>query len=107
MVVGRVAVIRHPTDFSPAVAPAHHRKLLIAKRAAGRMSQADAEALRLIDGNRDIRIDQMIRSIRLDVLQGREAMSQNDTALVNDKVSHARATLSRLPRDVDVAIYRQ
>ena len=81
-------------------------RMLIAKRAAGRMSESDREALQLIESQRSLKVEEIIRSLRLNLLQAREALRSGDADLALSRVEAARAAMKTLPRDVDVSVYR-
>ncbi len=82
-------------------------RLLVAKQAAGRMTEPEHEALDLIRQEESARIDQTFRIVRLDILQARQALRAADTALATAKLDHARSALDGLPTFVDAAPYRR
>lgn len=84
-----------------------YARMLIAKRMAGRLSEAETEALDLIEDGRALRVEDTFRTVRLDIIQAREALRRQDRPLAILKVNHARAALARLPRDVDSSLYRK
>jgi tetratricopeptide (TPR) repeat protein len=83
-----------------------YTKMLIVKRAAGRLSGAEAEALSLIEENRKLKVQESIRVVQLDMLQAGSALEARDGDLALAKVEHARALIEQLPDNVDVSVYR-
>ncbi len=82
-------------------------RLLVAKRAAGRMSADDRQALDLIREQESGRIEQTFRSVRLDILQAGQALRSGDAPLARAKAHHARTLLKALPRHVDAGNYHK
>jgi len=82
-----------------------YARLLIARRAAGRLSPAEQEALALIEEGRDLQIEEVIRSVRLGMVQAREALRHGDAELAASQIAQSREKLAGLPRGVDVAPY--
>lgn len=83
-----------------------YSKLLIAKKAAGRLSESEHEALTLLREARVLKIEEVIRGARLAIVQAREALRGGDAALAHERIKDGRAMLQRLPDDVDVVPYR-
>jgi tetratricopeptide (TPR) repeat protein len=84
----------------------NYLRLLIAKRAAGRMTEEDREALDLIRRQQASQVEQSLRTVRLDLVQARQALRAGDRDLAQQKANHASATLDAMPPDVDVTVYR-
>ncbi|MBN2563748.1 MAG: hypothetical protein JXQ75_22755 [Phycisphaerae bacterium] len=82
-------------------------RLLVAKRAAGRMTTQEQEALELIRAQESANIDQAFRLARIDILQARRALRMGDGELAMVKLEHAKAMLDGLPKHVDDAPYRR
>jgi hypothetical protein len=82
-------------------------RLLVAKRAAGSMTAQEREALELIREEASVKIDQIFRLVRLDVLQARRALRAADAALAMAKIEHAESALDGLPDPVDASPYRR
>ncbi|MFQ5422593.1 MAG: hypothetical protein ACE5F9_01280 [Phycisphaerae bacterium] len=92
------------------LAPNHQSayvRLLVTKRAAGRMTADDRQALDLIREQESGRIEQTFRSVRLDILQAGQALRSGDTPLARAKANHARTLLEALPRHVDAGNYQK
>ena len=85
----------------------NYARLLNARRAAGRMTAEDREALSLIEKQQATRVQQSLSDVRLALVQARSALREGDAALAKSKAESARMTLDNLPPDVDVSIYRQ
>lgn len=86
---------------------AHYARLLNARRAAGRMTAEDREALELIEKQQASRVQQTIADARLNLAQARAALRDGDIALARTKANSAGMTLDNLPPEVDVSIYRR
>lgn len=84
-----------------------YARLLMARRAAGRLSDADREALALIEEGREIQVDETIRVARLCIAQARDALKRGDADLAAAKVKAARESFAELPEDVDIAPYQR
>ncbi len=85
----------------------NYSRLLIARRAAGRMTAEDREALDLIEKQHASRVQQTLADVRIRLVQARAAVREGNVALAKAKVNSAKMTLDNLPPDVDVSIYRQ
>lgn len=85
----------------------HYARLLNARRAAGRLSAEDREALDLIEKQQATRVQQTLTDVRISLAQARAALHDGDTALARSKADSASMTLDNLPPNVDVSIYRQ
>jgi len=83
----------------------NYRRLLLAKRAAGRLSTEERDALELIRQQDAIEVDRAFRAVQLDIIQARQAVKDGDASLAQSKHDHAQATLAALPRDIDVSVY--
>lgn len=86
---------------------AAYARLLVCKRAAGRLTADDREALVLIEQNEMHRISEVLTSVRLQLLQARQALKRGDTSAVTQLSKAATAQLDGLPPDVDVSEYRR
>jgi len=86
---------------------ANYARLLNAKRAAGRLTAEDREALDLIERQQATRVQQTLAEVRLELVQARAALRDGDAALAKAKAQSAGMNLDNLPPDVDVGIYRQ
>ncbi|MFQ5429514.1 MAG: hypothetical protein ACE5E1_04310 [Phycisphaerae bacterium] len=84
-----------------------YARLLAAKRAAGVMTEQDRRALELIQEQQAAEIDQAFRSVRLALIQARQALRSGDPDLAEVRLASAKRTLDRLPPFVDVAPYRR
>lgn len=85
---------------------ANYARLLGAKRAAGKLTAEDREALNLIERHQATRVQQTLTDTRLDLAQSRAALSAGDAILAKAKAKSAGMRLDSLPPDVDVSIYR-
>ena len=86
---------------------ATYYRLLVVKQAAGRLTAAEKRALDLIREQEAASVDQAFRSVRIDILQVREALRVGDADLASLKLKHAEATLKDLPKQTDTAIYQR
>lgn len=86
---------------------ANYARLLVAKRAAGVMTARDREALELIEQQQASAVKQIFRTVRLNMIQTRQAMRSGNIDLAKAKIESAGAALDSLPDYVDDAPYRQ
>lgn len=82
-------------------------RLLVAKRAAGVMTEQDREALALIEEEQANEINQAFRRVRLLIIQVKQAIRAGDLELAADRAENARASLDSLPRHIDTSPYRR
>ncbi|MCG8406145.1 MAG: hypothetical protein MI923_13190 [Phycisphaerales bacterium] len=85
---------------------ASYARLLVAKRAAGVMTTQDREALALIEEQQAVEVDQAFRTVRIHIIQARQALRKGDTDLAETKADMASRTLDSLPKYVDTTPYR-
>ena len=84
----------------------NYLRLLVAKRAAGRLTADDREALDLIRQQEAGSVEQVFRALRLDILQAKQALRADDADLARTKTDHAEKLLESLPPYVDADVYR-
>jgi len=92
------------------LAPANQNnyvRLLVAKRAAGVMTEQDRQALEIIEQGRIAEMDQAFRIVRLKIIQARGALRSGDRALARALAESAMGILDRLPDSVDDMPYRR
>ncbi len=85
----------------------HYVRLLVARRAAGVMTEQDREALSLIEDQNAAAIEQTFRRVRLGIIQARQALRAGDGGLARTHLTAAQAELDALPPYVDAGPYRQ
>lgn len=85
----------------------NYTRLLQARRAAGRMTAEDREALDLIEKQQATRVQQTIADVRITLAQAQGALRDGDIALAKSKADSAGMSLDNLPPDVDVSVYRE
>ncbi|MBX3394510.1 MAG: hypothetical protein KF841_03995 [Phycisphaerae bacterium] len=86
---------------------AMYARLLVAKRAAGVMTEQDREALALIEEEQANEVNQTFRRVRLLIIQARQAVRSGDLELAVDRTDNARTSLDGLPRHIDTSPYRR
>lgn len=84
---------------------ANFARMLVARRAAGLMTESDREALAIIEEQREATVASTFRNVRLAILQAREALALNEVPLAESRITDAEFTLRGLPRDVDATPY--
>ena len=82
-------------------------RLLVAKRAAGVMTEQDRRALEIIQEGRAAQVDQVFRAVQLKMIQARQALHDGDHGLAEAQVIAGLAMLDRLGDSVNVAPYRR
>lgn len=80
-------------------------RMLVARRAAGLMTDSDREALELIQEEQRASVASTFRNVRLDVIQAREALGSEDFDLAEGRIINAEFALRALPQDVDASPY--
>ncbi|HWL92697.1 MAG TPA: hypothetical protein VNT79_04110 [Phycisphaerae bacterium] len=86
---------------------ATYARLLVAKRAAGVMTAQDREALTLLEEEQAAEVDQVLRRVRLQIIQARQASRAGDFGLASERVRNARDELNALPDTVDASPYER
>jgi len=82
-------------------------RLLVAKRAAGRLTDQDRQALALIEEQQAVEINQAFRSVQLNMIEARSALRGGDLDLARTKIDQAESILADLPDRVDTTPYRR
>lgn len=86
---------------------AMYARLLVTKRSAGLMTEQDREALALIEEEQAESVNRVFRSVRLNLIQARQALREGDSALALQQIRSGYASLETLPDYVDVAPYQK
>ncbi len=76
-------------------------KLLRAKQAAGRLSVTEHEALTLLEEQERAAAAQVVRKVRLNVLQAGQAITTGHHALAIQLISESEQLLDQLPPEID------
>jgi hypothetical protein len=84
---------------------ANFARMLVARRAAGIMTESDREALAIIEEESRASVASTFRTVRLNVIQAREALGSNDFTLAESLIVDAEFALRNLPTDVDATPY--
>lgn len=84
---------------------ANFARMLVARRAAGLMTDSDREALALLEEEQRATVASTFRSVRLAVIQAREALGRGDFEFAEREIVNAEFALRGLPRDVDATPY--
>lgn len=82
-------------------------RLLVAKRAAGVMTEQDRQALGIIEEGQIAELDRVFRSVRLKIIQARGAIRSGDREIGRALAESAMDILDRLPDSVDDMPYRR
>lgn len=82
-------------------------RLLVARRAAGVMTEQDRQALGIIEEGRIAELDRVFRAVRLKIIQARAAHRSGDRAMARGLAESAMDILDRLPDSVDDMPYRR
>lgn len=85
---------------------ANYARLLVAKRSAGNLTAQDREALALLEEQQAADIDQVLRSVRLAMIQATQALRAGDADLAKARLKSGHDLLDRLPAFVDAKPYR-
>jgi len=78
-----------------------HLHLLRAKQAAGKLSLTEREALNLLEEQQRAAAAQVIREVRLNILQAGQAITAGRHALANQLITESEQLLDQLPVDID------
>ncbi|HPF40852.1 MAG TPA: hypothetical protein P5081_13965 [Phycisphaerae bacterium] len=84
---------------------ANFARMLVARRAAGLMSDSDREALSIIEEERRANVASVFRGVRLSVIQSREALGVGDIDLAERLIANAEFDLRGLPSEIDATPY--
>ncbi|MCA9256347.1 MAG: hypothetical protein KDA33_11955, partial [Phycisphaerales bacterium] len=84
---------------------ANFARMIVARRAAGLMTDSDREALSIIEEERRANVASVFRGVRLGVIQSREALGVGDIALAERLVANAEFDLRGLPSEIDATPY--
>lgn len=84
---------------------AHYARMLVARRAAGVMNEADREALALIEEEDRATVASTFRTVRLNIIQAKQALAETDAPLAKSRIVDAEFALRSLPKDVDATPY--
>lgn len=84
---------------------ANFARMLVAKRAAGLMTDSDREALSIIEEEQRATVASTFRGVRLSVIQTREALGVGDYSLAERIIANAEFALRGLPGDIDATPY--
>ncbi|MCB9853974.1 MAG: hypothetical protein H6819_12810 [Phycisphaerales bacterium] len=84
---------------------ANFARMLVARRAAGLMTDSDREALSIIEEEQRANVASTFRGVRLDIIQTREALGSADFQLAERLIAGAEFDLRGLPRDIDATPY--
>ncbi len=84
---------------------AHYARLLVARRAAGLMNESDREALTLLEEEDRASVASTFRSVRLNIIQARQALAETNAPLAQSRIVDAEFALRGLPENVDATPY--
>jgi len=78
-----------------------HLHLLRAKQAAGQLSLTEREALTLLEEQQRAAAAQIVRQVRLNILQAGQAITAGRHTLANQLITDSEQLLDQLPVDID------